>query len=110
MARFGYLFLQDGTWKDRQLVSEQWIEHARTPGTANSEYGYANWFLNTARKPMPPAPESSVTFRSDGPNIIYIDWENDLIVVVRWIRGNAVNDFIGQVLGAIREARPTASR
>jgi CubicO group peptidase (beta-lactamase class C family) len=106
-ARFGYLFLRNGKWKDRQLVSEQWIKQARTPGPANNEYGYANWFLNTARKPMPPAPESSVTFRGDGPNIIYIDWENDLIVVVRWIRGNAVNDFIGQVLAALRP-RPTA--
>ena len=108
MARFGYLFLRNGKWRDRQIVSEQWIKQARTPGPANNEYGYANWFLNTKRVPFPPAPESSVLFRGDGPNIIYIDWENDLIVVVRWIRGNAFNDFIGQVLGAIRQARPTA--
>ena len=32
MARFGYLFLRNGKWKDRQIVSEKWIQMARTPG------------------------------------------------------------------------------
>jgi CubicO group peptidase (beta-lactamase class C family) len=103
MARFGYLFLRNGKWKDRQIVSERWIEMARTPGPANAEYGYMNWFLNTGRKPLPAAPESSVTFRGNGANIIYIDWDNDLVVVVRWIEGgDALNEFIRKVLASIR--------
>jgi CubicO group peptidase (beta-lactamase class C family) len=101
LARFGYLFLRNGRWQNRQLVSEKWIQMARTPGTANREYGYANWYLNTDRKPLPAAPESSVTFRGAGSNIVYIDWENDLVVVVRWIRGGALNEFIGKVLAAL---------
>jgi CubicO group peptidase (beta-lactamase class C family) len=109
MARFGYLFLRQGRWKDRQIVSEKWIQMARTPGAANDTYGYMNWFLNTGRKPLPSAPESSVTFRGNGANIIYIDWDNDLVVVVRWIRGGpALNEFIGKVLAALRTT-PTAS-
>lgn len=108
MARFGYLFLRNGRWKDRQLVSEQWIKQARTPGTANSDYGYMNWYLNTARKPLPSAPDTSVTFRGNGQNIIYVDWENDLVVVVRWIRSvEALNEFLGKVIGAVRP-RPSA--
>ena len=103
MARFGYLFLRNGRWKDRQIVSEKWIAMARTPGPANAEYGYMNWFLNTGRKPLPSAPESSVTFRGNGQNIIYIDWQNDIVVVTRWIApGNALNEFLGKVVGAIR--------
>jgi CubicO group peptidase (beta-lactamase class C family) len=103
MARFGYLFLRNGLWKDRQIVSQRWIESARTPGPANDTYGYMNWFLNTGRKPLPAAPASSVTFRGNGANIIYMDWDNDLVVVVRWIRGGpALNDFIGKVLGALK--------
>ena len=101
MARFGYLFLANGTWKDTPVVSEAWIRMARTPGAANQEYGYMNWFLNTGRKPLPSAPASAVTFRGNGANIIYIDWENDLVVVVRWIDNAALNDFIARVLGAI---------
>ncbi len=47
MARFGYLFLRNGKWKDRQIVSQKWIDMARTPGPANAGYGFMNWFLNS---------------------------------------------------------------
>jgi CubicO group peptidase (beta-lactamase class C family) len=103
LARFGYLFLHNGKWQDRQIVSEKWIAMARTPGRANPNYGFMNWFLNTARKSLPHAPESAVYFEGNGRNIVYIDWEHDLIVVVRWIRGgDALDTFIGQVLASIR--------
>ncbi len=103
MARFGYLFLRGGKWKDRQLVSEKWIAMARTGGPANAEYGFMNWFLNPGRKSLPSTPESSVTFRGNGANIIYIDQEHDLVVVVRWIGGGkALDEFLAKVIGAIR--------
>lgn len=103
MARFGYLFLRNGEWDGRRIVSRDWIAKARQPGPANAEYGYCNWFLNTGRKPLPAAPQSSVTFRGNGQNIIYVDWENDLVVVVRWIdNGPALNEFIGKVLASLK--------
>jgi CubicO group peptidase (beta-lactamase class C family) len=109
MARFGYLFLRNGKWGDRQIVSEKWIQMARTPGSANPEYGFMNWFLNTGTKSLPSAPESSVTFRGNGQNIVYVDWQNDLVVVVRWINnGPALNEFIGKVLASIRPSPSTA--
>ena len=101
MARFGYLFLRNGRWKDRQLVPEKWIQMARTPGSANPQYGYVNWYLNTNRKSLPAAPETAVTFRGAGSNIVYVDWQNDLVIVVRWIAGSALNEFIGKVLAAL---------
>jgi hypothetical protein len=74
---------------------------ARTPGSANPQYGYMNWYLNTGLKSLPAAPETSVTFRGAGSNIVYIDWDNDLVIVVRWITGGgALNEFIGKVLAA----------
>jgi CubicO group peptidase (beta-lactamase class C family) len=107
MARFGYLFLHNGRWKDRQLVSEQWIGQARTPGKANDQYGYMNWSLNTGRRSMPAIPESAVRFTGNGPNQIYVDWDNELVVVIRWIKDDALNEFYGKVLAALR-VRPTA--
>src|SRR5467141_2272013 len=101
MARFGYLFLRNGKWKDKQLVSEKWIQMARTPGTANAEYGYMNWYLNTGKKPLPAAPESSVRFVGNGQNIVYVDWQNDLVAVVRWIDGEAIDGFLKRLLAAI---------
>jgi CubicO group peptidase (beta-lactamase class C family) len=109
MARFGYLFLRNGTWKDRQIVSEKWIQMAKTPGPANKDYGFANWYLNTDRKPMPLLPASSVRFVGAGNNVIYIDWDNDLVVVVRWIKDDASqNEFFGKVLGAM--TKPVSTR
>jgi CubicO group peptidase (beta-lactamase class C family) len=101
MARFGYLFLRQGRWNDRQIVSEKWIEMARRPGV-NREYGFMNWFLNTDRKPLPAAPASAVTFRGNGQNIVYIDWENDLVAVFRWIStDDALREAIAKLLGSI---------
>jgi len=78
---------------------------ARTGGPANAEYGFMNWFLNPGRKSRPAAPESSVVFAGNGQNIIYIDWEHDLVVVTRWIRGgSALNDFLGKVLASIGDS------
>ena len=108
MARFGYLFLKNGRWNDRELVSPKWIEMARTPGPANQTYGYMNWFLNTGRKPLPSAPASVVTFQGNGSNIIYIDWEHDLVVVVRWIQSRALDEFIGRVLASFTTATPSS--
>jgi CubicO group peptidase (beta-lactamase class C family) len=102
MARFGYLFLRNGRWGNRQIVSEKWIAMARTPGTANPSYGFMNWFLNTGRKGLPAASESAVYFAGNGANIIYIDLEHDLVVVVRWIRGGpALTEFLTKVLAAV---------
>lgn len=46
LARFGLLYLREGRWGDRQIVSRKWIRestasHSRTG--ANSGYGYMWW-------------------------------------------------------------------
>ncbi len=103
MARFGYLFLRKGEWNHKSIVSEQWMQMARTPGPANPNYGFANWFLNTGKKPLPAAPETAVYFEGNGANIIYIDWDNDIVAVVRWIKGgDAMNAFVAKMLAAIK--------
>ena len=83
---------------------------ARTPGPANPQYGYMNWFLNTPVEKdgkitldVPKAPKTAVTFRGAGSNIIYLDWDNDLLVVVRWIDGKYFNEFIEKVLASIKD-------
>jgi CubicO group peptidase (beta-lactamase class C family) len=111
MARFGYLFLNHGRWGDRQLISKTWIGMARTPSPTNEGYGYMNWFLNTpnpmsngrpGRQALPSVPASVVTFNGNGANLIYMDWENDLVVVVRWLSGNS-NAFFERVVAAVAD-------
>lgn len=77
---------------------------ARTPGPANKYYGFANWYLNTDRAVVPNAPASAVRFVGNGSNIVYIDWDNDIVAVVRWIRNDAaLNDVVGKMLGTIED-------
>ncbi|RPH63884.1 MAG: hypothetical protein EHM89_02985 [Acidobacteria bacterium] len=108
MARFGYLFLRNGKWKDRPIVSEKWIEMARTPGPANATYGFANWYLNPERKPLPSAPATAVQFVGAGNNIIYIDWENDLVIVTRWATG--INELVGKTIASLKPAATASTR
>jgi hypothetical protein len=44
-----------------------------------------------------------VYFEGNGANIIYVDWDHDIVAVVRWIRGTQpLNDFIGKMLASIK--------
>ena len=59
--------------------------------------------LNPDRKRLAAAPASAVTFGGNGQNIVYVDQQNDLLIVVRWIDSTAsLNEFIGRVIAAIR--------
>ena len=61
------------------------------------------WWLNTDRKQLPAAPASAFYANGAGStNIIYIDRENDLVTVTRWVDGpKHVNEFIRLVLESI---------
>lgn len=100
-ARFGYLTLRRGRWKDRQILSEAWIRMALTPTPAQPTYGFMNFYLNTNRQFLPSAPAEAFAHMGSGTNAIYVDPVNDLVVVVRWIERSALDGFIGRVLAAI---------
>ena len=49
-ARFGYLFLRNGRWRDQQLISEEWVQQTRKPqsrrhGPHGGEDYSLNWWL-----------------------------------------------------------------
>ena len=100
-ARFGYLTLNRGKWNDQQILSEEWVEHSLTPGPANSQYGFMNWFLNTGKERLPSAPESSFFHLGAGTNMVYVDPENNLVIVARWIKRDAMDGLVKRVLSAI---------
>jgi CubicO group peptidase (beta-lactamase class C family) len=50
MARYGYLFLQEGNWDGTEIVPADWVAEATTPSQdINTNYGYL-WWLNTPGK------------------------------------------------------------
>lgn len=99
-ARYGYLLLRRGRWKNQQLISEQWVREATTPCKVKPDYGYL-WWLNTGRKQWPSAPETSFAALGYGNNTIWIDPEHDLVVVWRWHQANP-DELIRRILAAIK--------
>lgn len=100
MARFGYLTLRRGQWKDRQLLSREWVERALTPTAPEPTYGFMNWFLNTDKKLWPSAPATAFAHIGNGTNIIYVDPEHDIVAVVRWIDNKAIDGFLKRLLAS----------
>jgi CubicO group peptidase (beta-lactamase class C family) len=107
MARFGLLTLYNGQWAGEQLIDPRWLAWATTPGPANGTYGFMNFFLNVPNarggRSYSNGPTSAFYHSGNGSNIIYVDRENDLVVVARWIPGGSMNELLGHVIGAIRE-------
>jgi len=50
LAKFGYLFLNNGTWDGQQIISEEWVRAStRTITEINNQEGYGyQWWTNPA--------------------------------------------------------------
>ncbi|MFM7719661.1 MAG: serine hydrolase domain-containing protein [Sediminibacterium sp.] len=101
MARFGLLTLRKGNWNGKQIISEDWINQSLTPTTVNRGYGFMNYFLNTDKKMYPSAPASAYAHIGNGTNAIYVDRENDIVAVIKWMDDKSVDGFLKLVLTAL---------
>ena len=102
MARFGLLTANNGKWKNKQIISENWVKMARTPTAAQPTYGFMNWFLNTDKKLYPSAPASAFAHIGNGTNMIYVDPEHDLVIVARWIENGKIDEFIQKINASLK--------
>lgn len=97
MARFGLLIEGNGNWNDKQILSKEFLKRAETPSVPNPTYGFMNFFLNTDKKLYPNAPEGTISFLGNGTNIVYIDRQNSIVIVARWIENNKIDEFLSKV-------------
>jgi CubicO group peptidase (beta-lactamase class C family) len=100
-ARFGYLTLRDGNWKGKQLIPRTWIELSKTPTPVQPDYGFMNYYLNLEQKQIPAAPKSAFLHLGAGTNMIYVDQENDLLVIARWIPNADKAELIRLILASL---------
>jgi CubicO group peptidase (beta-lactamase class C family) len=98
-ARFGLLFLRKGKWKDKQLISEKWVDVAHQPSQANKSYGYM-WWTNVENK-FAGVPKSVYSAEGFGGNYIIIDNEHDLVVVARWLDNNKTGELLNLIIKAL---------
>jgi len=106
-ARFGLLHMRHGKWKDRQILSDAYLEMATTPGTLNSG-GFGNYGMpGLGEQAAANGPSAgAITHSGNGPNRIFSDPKYDLVIVTRWSNGS---EFIQKIIDAIDPATITAT-
>lgn len=117
MARFGLLFLRNGTWRGRQIVPAQWVKDSVTPysDAGNSGgYGYLWWVAASGRHlPGAALPDGSYSARGAGGHYILVVPAYDLVVVHRVntdVQGSSVSgEEFGRLVSLILAARPAAA-
>ena len=103
MARFGLLTARNGKWRDKQILSSEFLKMARTPTSVQPTYGFMNFFLNTDKKLYPSAPANAFAHIGNGTNMIYVDAENDLVIVARWIENGKIDEFLGKIYAGLKQ-------
>ncbi|MDO8349131.1 MAG: serine hydrolase [Planctomycetota bacterium] len=104
MARFGYLWLRQGKWGERQILPAAAVAMALQPSAHGPDYGFL-WWLDTQGKNWPGLPKNSFGARGAGSNTIFVSPDHDLVVVWRWHSGsrNADARFFSMLVDAIVE-------
>ena len=105
-ARFGLLTMRNGKWGARQIIPESWVKLSRTPSTPQPDYGFMNYYLNTGKRRLPSAPENAFFHLGNGTNAVIALPDDDIVIVARWIEGNAMDGIVQRVLAARRVATP----
>lgn len=98
-ARFGLLFARNGTWKNRQLLSPNWVASVAQPSAANKAYGLL-WWTNADNHL---GKRSKLVYAAEGfgGNFIVVDGEHDLVIVARWLEPNKIGELVDLVLSAL---------
>ena len=118
MARFGLLFLREGSWHGRQLIPRDWVKASTTSysdARRNGGYGYMWWVAtNGTHLPAVQLPEGTYSARGFGGHYILVVPKFDLVIVHRVntdMRGQVVTPKqFGELVQLILKARTPDTR
>ena len=102
-ARFGLLYLNNGKWKNKRIISEEWINKSIKPSQTNPEYGYM-WWINSkdgedyAISDWKNVPTNVYYGAGFGGNYIVVIPDENMVVVGRWLGRNTIGTFIQMIL------------
>ena len=98
-ARFGLLFLRNGSWKGKEIISPEWINKMKIPSENNDTYGYM-WWLNRGDRKWHDLSENIFYGSGFGGNYVIVVPEHELVIVARWIDSSKIGDFVKKVIEA----------
>jgi CubicO group peptidase (beta-lactamase class C family) len=100
-ARFGLLFLRKGKWKNKQLISEQWVNSVNQPSAANKSYGLM-WWTNEENR-LGNVSKKIYSADGFGGNFIVVDNDHDLVIVTKWLEPNKIGELVRLVISSIEK-------
>ena len=86
LARFGWLFANQGNWNGQQLISASWVEEVRKDQVtlAGIDYYGFNWWTNVKKKAWPNVPaEGYGAFGYNGQYFVWVLPEKELVIAHR---------------------------
>ena len=98
-ARFALMVHNDGEWDGKQLLPEGWCQSLHEPSKVNEGYGFL-WWLNANKALWPDCPISSYAAIGAGTSIIWINPNDDLIVIARWIHDEKTAELLSTIVQA----------
>ena len=100
LALMGLLVAQGGAWDGKQILPKGWTDELVKPCPVAPFYGLM-WWLNTDKRQFAAASERSYFALGWGSHIVWIDPDNDLVTVLRWIDRKQAPGFVERLLGAL---------
>lgn len=101
-ARFGLLFLNEGNWNDKQVISKDWVDAVQVSSEANASYGYMWWLNKGARKWAGVDDENIYYAAGFGGNFIVVDQTNNMVIVTRWLEPSKIGEMMQKVQEALK--------
>ena len=90
-ARFGYLYLRNGKWRDRQIIPEEWVRISSTTQVKTGEHYYYDygflWWVDAA--------SGHYFARGNSGQYIAVLPREDMVIVFRADPGPVVQKWLG---------------
>lgn len=99
-ARIAQMLLDGGAHAGRQLVPRDWVREMQQPCPIAPFYGRLTW-LNRDGRLFGDASRASWFMIGAGGNYVWIDPENEMVAVVRWLDPAHAGGFVSRVARAL---------
>ena len=103
-AKFGLLYLHNGNWNGKQILSQSWVEYSKTPtNTSNGQYG-AQFWLN-AGGVYPNVPKDLFSCNGYQGQHVFIIPSKELVIVRFGLAENPVfniDTFLAEIIATIK--------
>ncbi len=92
-AKFGLLFLRQGNWSGKQIITKEWIKSINQSSQASEAYGYM-WWLNKGSRKWEGVSDQVYYASGFGGNYIVVDEEHDLLIITRWLEPSKLGELV----------------